>query len=360
MRWSLVLIAVVVLATGCATRTSDSPWRELSPPQHDARILEFAPAAEGILALGSIPAGESRTPAAWTTTDGTHWKSVPVHPESPYAQQAELISAGVGDRTVVLGQAFGGAHSNPRMTIWSGDAHGLQEYPQAMEMFGGPHAIAVTTAAALRGTDLLIGDWDGPEGRYGAAYWTSPNGGDWQRHAEDPALSSAPGEQTGAAGVTTGPDGFVIVGETLRDNVLRPLEWTSPDSVTWQRHPLSGTNAVAARVACGTTSCTVFGQTLGANPHVLCWPTIDSEPLPGPSAPTVDTLQALPTPTRLLTLTALDHSVALHSVASNCTDWQQIPLPVTAATARMTTLPTGLLLATTDDTHTRLWLHALP
>ncbi|MVU82425.1 hypothetical protein GPX89_34990 [Nocardia sp. ET3-3] len=359
MRWSIVLVAVLALATACAARTPDSPWRELSLPQHDARVLEFVPTADGVLALGSIPAPDGRSPAAWTSTDGSHWTTIPVRGESAYAKLAELISAGAGDRTVVLGQAFGGAHSNPRMTIWSGDAHGLTEHPQAMEMFGGPHAIAVSAAAALGGTDLLIGDWDGPEGRYGAAFWTSANGADWVRHAEDPALSSAPGEQTGASGVTTGPAGFVIVGETLRDNVLRPVEWTSPDAVAWQRHEMAGTNAVASRVAC-TTACTVLGQSIGASPHLLCWPAADTQPVTGPSATTVDTLQLLPAGARMLALATFDHTVQLHSLNPDCTDWQQISLPTPTAVARMFALRTGLLLATTDDDRSRLWLHALP
>ncbi len=362
MWWPILLVAVLALATGCTTRSaeSNSDWRELTLPQRDARILEFAPTADGVLALGSIPVGDGRAPAAWTSTDGTQWKPVPVRGESAYAKLAELISAGVGDRTVVLGQAFGGAHSNPRMTIWSGDAQGLTEHPQAMEMFGGPHAIAVTTAAALRGTDLLIGDWDGPEGRYGAAFWTSANGADWVRHADDPALSSAPGEQTGAAAVTTGPSGFVIVGETLRDSVLRPVQWTSPDAVTWQRHEMAGTNAVANRVACGSSACAVFGQTIGAAPKVLCWASPDAEPVTGPSATTVDTLQLVPTGSRVLSLVALDHTVQLHSVTTNCGDWQRIPLPADAPAARMIAMPAGLLLATTGDDRSRLWLHALP
>ncbi|MFE3187783.1 hypothetical protein ACFXHA_02180 [Nocardia sp. NPDC059240] len=360
MRWSVVFVAVLALTTGCAARTPDSPWRELSAPQHDARVLEFVPTADGVLALGSIPVADGRTPAAWTTTDGNHWKSVPVRGESPYAKLAELISAGAGDQTVVLGQAFGGAHANPRMTIWSGDAGGLTEYPQAMEMFGGPHAIAVSAAAALRGTDLLIGDWDGPGGRYGAAFWTSGNGADWVRHADDPALSSEPGEQTGAAAVTTGPGGFVIVGETLRDTLIHPLQWTSPDGVAWQRHDLAGSSAAATGVGCGATACTVFGQAIGATPHVLCWASPTADPISGPSAAAVDVQQVMPAATRVLSLVALDHTVALQSVTTDCTDWQQIPLPVSSPSARMTTLRSGLLLATTDDDRSRLWLHALP
>jgi len=75
-------------------------------------------------------------------------------------------------------------------------------------MFGGPHAIATNDAAAVPGTALMVGQWDGPSGRYGAAVWTSADGVTWHRNAEDPALASAPGEQTSAAGRGGGPGRF--------------------------------------------------------------------------------------------------------------------------------------------------------
>lgn len=86
----------------------------------------------------------------------------------------------------------------------------------------------------------------------------------------------------------------------------------------------------------------------------------DAEPVSGPAAAAVDTLQVVPTATRVLGLAVLDHTVRLQSVTANCTDWQSIPLPVGTAAARMVALPSGLLLATTDDDRSRLWLHALP
>lgn len=58
----------------------------------------------------------------------------------------------------------------------------------------------------------------------------------------------------------------------------------------------------------------------------------------------------------MLVLIAFDHRASLVSVSSNCTDWQQISLPVPADQARMTTLPAGLLVAGTDAEHTGLWL----
>ena len=40
-----------------------------------------------------------------------------------------------------------------------------------MEVFGGEHAISVNGETARPGTDLIVGQWDGPGGRYGAAVW---------------------------------------------------------------------------------------------------------------------------------------------------------------------------------------------
>lgn len=228
---------------------------------------------------------EDRAPAAWTSSDGSHWRAVAVEPRSPYGSLAELISAGVGDRTVVLGRAFGGSHGNPRMTVWSGDSTKLVEYPQVFELFGGPHSIAVTAAASLGGTDLLIGGWDGADGRYGVAVWVSADGANWQRRVDDPALSSGAGELTGASAITTGPAGFVIVGETQRDGTQLPLEWTSRDGSAWQRIAMPGTAALATQVGCNPARCTVFGQSTLAAPTVLCWPSDTAAAIPGPPRP---------------------------------------------------------------------------
>lgn len=353
---ALVTVAACALLAGCSAAVPDSPWRELPAPATGARVLDFVRLDDGVMAVGSVPTADGRGPAAWTTTDGKRWRPVPVHPNSPYAFAAEFISSGRGDRVVALGQAFGGAHSNPRMTIWSGDADGLVEHPQVVEMFGGPRAIAVTAAAVRGGTDLLVGGWDGPGGRYGAAVWTSADGARWQRRADDPALTSAPGEQTGAAHVTTGPPGFVIVGETLRQHTSQPLEWISPDGISWQRIALPGTDAVAARVGCDTTGCLVLGLTVGASPHILCWPDVTATPVDGPGAAAVDVSQVELRDRRALAVIRLDGVAHIASMTANCTDWQEIPLPMRSADARLVTLPAGLLVATTDDDHSRLWL----
>ncbi|GAB4586365.1 hypothetical protein [Nocardia sp. IFM 10818] len=321
-------------------------------------MAEFVRVGDEVLALGSVPGTDGRAPAAWVSGDGSDWRAVAVEPRSGYGFVAELISAGAGERVVALGQAFGGAHSNPRMTVWSGGTGGLVEHPQVVEMFGGPRAIAVLGAAALGGVDLLIGGWGGPLG-YGVAVWTSRDGAMWVRRADDPALASGAGEQTGAAEVTTGPEGFVVVGHTLREGAPRPLEWVSADGFAWERRELDGVGVLATRVGCGSAGCTVFGQTTGTPARIMCWPGAGAVAVGGPTANSVDVLQVLTGSARVVTAFKLDGVVHLASTASNCSDWQEIPMPVAAARARMVELPGGgLLLATTEDEGSRLWLRA--
>ncbi|WP_067686101.1 hypothetical protein [Nocardia jejuensis] len=359
MKRALIVVAALALLAGYVGAVPDSPWREVPAPAPGARVLRIVPFGAGVLALGSVPRGTDREPAAWETDDGIRWRAVPVRPHSGYAFGAELISVGVGDRLVVLGQAFGGAHSNPRMTVWSGDATGLEEYPQVVEMFGGPHAIAVTGAAALGGIDLLAGGWDGPGGRYGAAVWTSGDGARWTRHSDDPALSSAPGELTGVAEVTVGPRGFVMVGQTLRGGATRALQWISRDGVTWQRIELPGANALASRVGCDAHGCVVLGQTTGPTPRLRCWPSSGAA-VDGPGAAQVDLSQVLLREGRALVVVRLNGVVHLDSLNAECDGRQEISLPVRAGRAQVGLLPSGVLMATDDGGSSRLWVRALP
>src|SRR4030088_950920 len=143
-RWTwLVGLLLGSLVGGCtassATSTVVNGWPSVPMPSIDARVLAIVPYGNGVLVLGSVPGPDGRAPGAWTTTDGTSWHPVPLQPHTFYAGQAELVSVGAaGGRIMALGQAFGGAHSNPRLTVWSGDTAGLVEHQQPFEMFGGP------------------------------------------------------------------------------------------------------------------------------------------------------------------------------------------------------------------------------
>ncbi|HEX9338046.1 MAG TPA: hypothetical protein VF892_19270, partial [Pseudonocardiaceae bacterium] len=277
-RWARLALPVVLgaLVAGCTASPHESSalvngWRSLPMPSIYARVLAVVPDGNGLLLLGSVPDPASpsgRAPGAWTTTDGTSWHPVPLQPHTVYAGQAELVAVGAaGGHVMALGQAFGGAHSNARLTVWNGGSAGLVEHEQPFEMFGGPHAIAVNDAAAVPTTALLVGQWDGATGRYGAAVWTSPDGATWHRDADDPALASAVGEQTSALGAAAGPHGFLVAGDTQHGALLSPLVWTSPDGVAWQRVALpvgsvapqdnQAGGATANRAACDDRGCVV-------------------------------------------------------------------------------------------------------
>jgi hypothetical protein len=358
----LALVAGLALAAACtASPGLPGGWRDVPVPAPGARVLAMAAVHGQLLVLGSVPGPAGRAPAAWTTPDGHTWRNVTLEPHSAYASQAELASVGVGgDEVFVLGEAFGGAHGNPRPTVWSGGADRLVEHPQAFELFGGPHAIAVTEAAAAPGTGLLAGQWDGASGRYGAAVWTSPDGARWTRQADDPALASAPGEQTAAAGAAAGPPGFLVAGSVQRGASITPLAWTSTDGRSWRRTavPPVGGGATANRVTCDSAGCVLLGIALGSPWHTLCWPVgaTVGDATTGPAGSTMEISQGLPRGSRVYVALRADGAARLSSVNRDCSGWQDVPLPVRAPEARLGALPAGLLLATTDSAASRLWL----
>jgi hypothetical protein len=368
-RW-LITLAAVLAAAGCTAQPPapvvSNGWREVPAPAAGARVLAIVPDGRGLLVVGSVPGPQGRAPGAWTTTDATTWHAVPLQPHTYYAYQAELVTVGVaGGRVTALGQAFGGAHSNPRMTVWSGDDTGLVEHEQPFEMFGGPHAITVGDAAALPGTALLVGQWDGPTGRYGAAVWTSPDGAAWRRDAADPALASAPGEQTSALGVGTGAAGFLVTGATQQGAQLLPLLWVSPDGRAWRRISLPTLNQAgveANHVACDGTGCVLAGAAISDNWRAVCWPlTTGLTAGAAHGGPTGDTLavsQVLLHGNEVLDALRVGGTARLESISRDCMHWREVALPVRSDEVRVGTLPAGLLLATTDETSSRLWLRS--
>ncbi|KAA2255986.1 hypothetical protein F0L68_27800 [Solihabitans fulvus] len=368
VRLFAVVTALAVAIVGCATpRPTPGPnggWREVPPPTAGARVLAVARIGAGVLVSGSVPGPQSRAPAAWTTTDGTHWQAVALRPNSPYAGQAELTQLGVaGGEVTALGLAFGGAHGNPRLTVWRGTATELVEHEQPFELFGGPHALAVNGLAAVPGTALLVGQWDGASGRAGATAWTSADGALWRRQADDPALASAVDEQTSASGVAATSAGFLVAGHVLRGAELTPSAWDSADGVLWRRLPVpaGGGAATADRVACAGEQCVLVGAAVGARWTAMCWPVASGavgQGLPGPSGTTVQVSQVLSRGTRMVAVLRVDGTARLGSTDRTCADWQDLTAPVGSRDAVLGDLPGGLLLATTDQDSSRLWLRS--
>lgn len=376
MRAVVALVAVLSLAA-CTTshgRPAPTPpshaasagWHELALPATGARVMVLTPFDGGLLALGSVPAPAGRAPAAWTTTDATSWHRLALHPVTGYGQQAEFVMAGVaGMHIAAYGQAFGGAHSNARPTLWEGGTGGLTEHEQVFTLFGGEHAIATSDEAARPGQVLLAGSWDEAGGGYGAAVWTSPDGATWTRYADVPGLASRPGEQTAADGAAATPTGFLVVGNTQRAGNgtvdTDALTWTSATGRDWTRSTLPSVGpASATRAACDTSGCVVAGNTATAQQHLLCWsidPSGQASPAgSGPGHGLVQVRQVLTQPDRAYLLSDVDRVIRLDSVARDCTGWTSIPVPERAQDAALARLGDHLLLATTGTGSSRLWL----
>jgi hypothetical protein len=133
-------------------------------------------------------------------------RPVPLHPHSPYAKVADLVSlAARGGEVVALGVAHGGAHANFRWTVWSGSTSSLDDDPQTFETFGGQSAGGLLDIVFTSEGAEIAGTWAAPEGGLDAAVWL-PRGHRWVRQdstgtalANTPQLQVAPRAAIGSA-----------------------------------------------------------------------------------------------------------------------------------------------------------------
>ncbi len=375
-RWWLAVLALLTACAPASTTAAPGPagagaaqqattaagWTALPLPAPDARVLVLLPVGDELLALGSLPGPDGHVPAAWATSDAHSWRPLPIASATGYGAQAELVMAAAdGPRIAAYGQAFGGAHSNPRPTLWAGTAAGLVEHEQPYTLLGGEDAIATDAEAARGGTFLLAGAFDGASGRYGAAVWKSADGARWTRDADAPGLASESGEQTFARGATAASDGFVLLGSSLGAGArTEPVAWTSSDATSWRRVALpSADSATASAAACDAAGCALLGNTAAADQHLTCWTLDGSQPgarVDGPGHGLVEVGQALLVAGRVYVLSAVDRVARLDTVGRNCSGWAPVELPVPSATAALGPLGPRLVLATTDDAASRLWL----
>ncbi len=345
-------------------------------------MLGFARLGGDLLAVGSVPGADGRAPGAWLGSPGAGWRAVPLQASSGYGRQAELTLPAVsGERILALGQAFGGAHGNPRLTIWSGAASGLVEYPQPVELLGGPRAMAVTASAATSSGALLVGQWDHERGGPGASAWTSPDGREWAR-VDEPALQSTPDGQTSMRGAAGRGAELVAVGEVRGAGSgsprTDPLAWSSVDGRGWRRAPLGvpegAANTSAERIACDTAGCVAVGVTVrydgpdGGTQRFVCWQSgpgdawgapVSGEPaMTGSQLPEVAGLVA--DGDRLLVAATANGRARLWSTDRRCGNWRELTLPeesrgIAVAVADQPPWGRGVLLATIARDASRLW-----
>ncbi|WIX78392.1 hypothetical protein QRX50_44755 [Amycolatopsis carbonis] len=355
------VIAAFALVGACSAPVKP-PWRPVDLPVSGTRVLGFVRTSSGIVMTGSVPGPSGRAPAAWL--NGT---AVPLFPATGYGRQAELtLPAASGARLLALGSAYGGAHANPRPTIWTGSVtDGLTEHAQPVELLGGERAVTTSGSAAGPAEFVLTGQWDHRSGGVGAAVWTSADGASWALR-EDPALLSTASEQTRVLAAAFDGQDYVAVGDARSGLSVRPMAWTSADGSAWTRVslPSPADSASAWRVTCSGSACDAVGVT--TEQRLACWHS-------GPSWTTAAGGPVIPA-AQLLEVTGLTLDESGHldvavkvagrprlwRVGRHCEDFAELPLPEPAASLALLADGPDLLLATTTGSASRVWRYPLP
>jgi hypothetical protein len=213
---------------------------------------------------------------------------VPLRAQSPYGHLAQLVYLATdGSAVAAVGTATGGAHLNPRWTVWRGTLDGLTEQPQGMETFGGWNAGSLDGLTLDPAGPLLIGSWSTGSGSIATALWTT-SGTNWRRDPRAAALAGTaerPAEPTGIAVLhgTVLVSGFDLDGATV---TLRAALWASDREGHWRRIELPGAGAdsVATGVACRAEGCWVVGRVGGT---VAMWHVVDGVARPVDDLPSM-------------------------------------------------------------------------
>ncbi len=231
--------AMLLVCAGCAD-TAATSWRLVTPTGVRPESMFAGPAGWFVGGTGNGPVLVMRD------GDGGGWRDVPTAAASGYGRMATLVhvAADPAGRIVAMGTAIGGAHLNPRWSIWLGSAAGIAEEPQTVETFGGPDAGGIS--GVVYGTDPgVVGAWSLGPGATGVAVWR-PDGLTWLRRPSSPVFVGSP--------------------PTLLDQ--RAVLWRTDarDDDSWIRVDLdrSGTASAATDVTCAGADCVVVGRLAGA------------------------------------------------------------------------------------------------
>ena len=273
---SLGVAALLMIIVGsCSSARPQAPtetvgelsWSRIALPESVA-ASSLAAAPEALL-VGGRASSDGVHPVLFVVEASGSPRAVPLHPTSPYAKEADLVSvAARGDEVVALGAAHGGAHANFRWTAWTGSRQRLDEYPQTFETFGGQSAGGLLDIVITSEGAAIAGTWAASQGGLDAAVWL-PRGRKWLRQesagtplANTPQLQVAP-RAASAAGSTMIISGSVI---TFGDGAeQRAAVWTWPTRRSaWTLHQLpdAGTHSEALSSGCAET-CWVSGHADG-------------------------------------------------------------------------------------------------
>jgi photosystem II stability/assembly factor-like uncharacterized protein len=183
-------------------------------------------------------AGGTTRPAAWTSTDGRAWQSVPFSPlPSSYYGPHDVISAVAcaAGRVVMIGAIPGGAHGNPRVSTWRRLAGGrMAENAAPFETYGGERAVNVGRVGAGPRGFAIAGNRSS-----GAAAWLSADGRTFTLYENVPPGWPATPRTRRWPGTRWRPARRAVGDRRRRDGARQPRRagrgLAHPDGRTWTR-----------------------------------------------------------------------------------------------------------------------------
>ncbi|MFB9239001.1 hypothetical protein ACFFWC_26320 [Plantactinospora siamensis] len=221
-------MAAAVLLAGCPARRAapavpaSLDWRAVelpAPPGPPGAALPrdvVACAGTWFLVGGLRDAAGQTRPAAWVSRDGAAWSALPVAGRSFYGRQNVLYAAGCRDgRLAAVGAKNGGAHGNPRTSLWRQSGTGLVEVAAPTDATGAPDAVSLARIAGGPAGWLVTGDRAGA-----ASVWPSADGSAY-RGPVALAAAAAGGRPRAFDAVATG-SGWLVVGAVDVPGRLEP------------------------------------------------------------------------------------------------------------------------------------------
>ena len=362
--WTAAAIAAAMLAAaGCTVSAGATPaWQRVVLPPN-VRAASLASGGDTVLLGGQADGHPFLLRIDGLKTGAT----VALDPREPPAADADLISVTIdGDDLFAIGRWFGGAHSNPRLTMWDGtiSTNVLTSRPQAFFTFGGHDAGNLLGIEVIAGRPVIFGLRSETTGIEGVV-WTR-SGETWTKHVHlDPTLVSSPDRVVSFTALDRLGDHLVVVGDEVGlagGLTQQPSIWVGSPDGPWTQAllqlpadlpPVAGQLSRATSVACADgAGCWVAGWVRG---RPVVWGIdigIDGSITPRQPTVLVGTPPSGADPIALVDLVA-DRPVVLTgageaSLQLGCPDgWHALPAPTGTATV-LQTATAGLYAITVD------------
>lgn len=265
--------ALIALVTGLSLSgcTATPVWTPVD-------IGGVLPAALAASADGLLVAGSTGSGPALLRVDPTGAVAFELAPAEPYAAQATLVAVAASATEVdAIGTVVGGAHGNPRWTVWDGTPApaSISSRPQEFFTFGGHDAGPLLAVLETPSGPVVLGSRTTNAGARAVLYTRA--GTTWSPRPSPGALTSTKDVQLGFSATATSGGRILVAGdEVLLAGGLeqRPVVWVGGVAAGWRlielpTGGLSGSGlSRATSIACGDASCWVAGWVRG---HPVGW-----------------------------------------------------------------------------------------